>query len=184
MCEVGVYPEADIDKPTQIGPRGLIRSQTVIYCGNVIGADFVTGHHVVIREDNHIGQAVSIGTLSCVEHHVTIGDHVRIHSQVFVPEFTTIGENTFVGPNVVFTNARYPRGKHAKERLVGPSIGRNVKIGANATILPGVVIGDNSVIGAGSVVVNDVPPNTVVVGNPARMIKTIDEIDEYRGDDQ
>lgn len=134
----------------------------------------------MIREGNDIGDDVSIGSHSIVEHHVKIGSGVRLHSNVFVPEYSILEDGCWLGPNVVITNARYPRSPHAKEHLQGAIVRRGAKIGANATLLPGVVIGENALVGAGAVVVEDVPPNSVVVGNPARIIKTITDIAEYR----
>jgi acetyltransferase-like isoleucine patch superfamily enzyme len=164
---------------TRIGAHAVIRSHTVIYAGNRIGDNFQSGHGVLIREENEIGDDVSIGSHSTVEHHVKIGHGVRLHSNVFVPEFSILEDECWLGPNVVVTNARYPRSRKAKEQLKGASIKRRAKIGANATLLPGVVIGENALVGAGAVVVADVPPNAVVVGNPARVIKSVDEIEEY-----
>ncbi|MBI5034800.1 MAG: dual specificity protein phosphatase family protein [Chloroflexi bacterium] len=168
------------DLGTIIGARAVIRSHTVIYAGNVIGDDFQTGHGALVREENKIGDNVSIGSHSIVEHHVTIGNGVRIHSNVFVPEFSILEDDCWLGPNVVVTNARYPRSKNAKENLQGATIKRGAKIGANATLLPGVVIGENALVGAGAVVIDDVPDGAVVVGNPARVVKQIDEIEEYK----
>jgi UDP-3-O-[3-hydroxymyristoyl] glucosamine N-acyltransferase len=91
---------------TVIGRNAVIRSHTVIYAGNTIGDDFQTGHHVMIRECNEIGSQVSIGTHSVVEHHVKIEDDARIHSQAFVPEYSVLEQGCWIGPNVVFTNAR------------------------------------------------------------------------------
>lgn len=165
---------------TRIGARAVIRSHTVIYAGNVIGDDFQTGHGVLIREENEIGNHVSIGSHTIVEHHVKIADNVRLHSNVFVPEFSILEEGCWLGPNVVVTNARYPQSKNVKENLRGAHIKRGAKIGANATLLPGVVIGENALVGAGAVVTHDVPDGAVVAGNPAHIIKTIDSIADYK----
>lgn len=162
-----------------IGDNAIIRSHTIIYAGNKIGNNFQTGHNVMIRECNIIGNNVSIGTGSCLEHHIKIGDYVRIHSQVFIPEYSIIEKNAWIGPNVVFTNAQYPKSKEVKNNLRGPYIESGAKIGANATLLPGILVGSNALIGAGSVVVYNVNKNDVVVGNPAKVIKQIKDINDY-----
>lgn len=177
-CIIGVPPRGhnDGDLDTLIGKGAIIRSHTVIYAGNVIGDNFQTGNKVNIRELNEIGNNVSVGTLSVIEHHVRIGNNVRIHSQVFIPEYTVIEDGAWLGPNVVLTNAKYPLSPDAKKNLKGPIIRKGAKIGANATLLPGVVVGENALIGAGSVVVRDVPDGAVVAGNPARTIRNISEL--------
>ena len=167
---------------TRIGPNAMIRSHTVIYAGNVIGANFQTGHGVMIRELNEIGDNVSVGTHSIVEHHVRIGNNVRIHSNAFIPEYSVLEDGAWVGPNVVFTNALYPLSPDAKANLKGPHLLPGAKIGANATLLPGVVIGRNALVGAGAVVVRDVPDGKVVVGNPARIIKDVTDLEAYQGE--
>ncbi len=181
-CIIGEIPRGK--KPgqlqTRIGARAVIRSHTVIYAGNVIGDDFQTGHGALIREQNEIGDNVSIGSHTIVEHHVRIGNNVRLHSNVFVPEFSVLEDDCWIGPNVVITNARYPRSRHVKEQLCGATIRRGAKIGANATLLPGVTIGVDALVGAGAVVTHDVPDGAVVAGSPARVIKRIEEIEEYR----
>lgn len=159
----------------------VIRSHTVIYAGNQIGAGFQTGHHVMIREENQIGDHVSIGTSSIIEHHVIIGDQVRIHSRVFVPEYSILEAGCWLGPGVMITNARYPLSRGVKESLKGAHIMPRAKIGANATLLPGVTIGENALIGAGSVVTKDVPENMIVAGNPARIIGSVNDIEGYQG---
>lgn len=161
------------DRATSIGSGACIRSHTVIYAGNRIGSGFETGHSVLVREDNEIGDRVSIGSGSVVEHHVRIGHGVRLHSNVFVPEFSTLEDGCWLGPNVVLTNARYPRSPRVKEELRGPVIESGARIGANSTLLPGVRIGRDALVGAGAVVTRDVPEGCVVVGNPARVSRRL-----------
>lgn len=178
FCLIGVPPRGAGagELPTRIGERATIRSHTVIYAGNVIGRRFETGHKVNIRESNEIGDDVSIGTLSVVEHHVRIGNDVRIHTQAFIPEYSVLEEGCWIGPHVVLTNAKYPLSPGVKRSLAGPIVGRGAKIGANATLLPGVVIGAGAIVGAGAVVVRDVPPGAVVVGNPARVVNDVSRL--------
>jgi acetyltransferase-like isoleucine patch superfamily enzyme len=178
FCIVGTPPRGkkDGELATVIGDGAVIRSHTVIYAGNVVGRNFQTGNKVNIRESNRIGNNVSVGTLSVIEHHVEIADNVRIHTQVFIPEFSVLEEGCWIGPNVVLTNAKYPLSPGVKDALIGPVIKKGAKIGANSTILPGVIIGENALVGAGSVVVKDVAPGAVVVGNPARVIRHVSEL--------
>ncbi|GAB4420913.1 MAG: acyltransferase [Bacteriovoracaceae bacterium] len=175
-CIIGVPPRgvAEGELRTIIGDNSVIRSHTVIYAGNKIGNSFQAGNKTNIRESNDIGHNVSIGTLTVVEHHVKIEDGVRIHTQVFIPEYSILKEKSWVGPNVVFTNAKYPQSPNVKNELIGPTIEKGAKIGANSTLLPGVVVGENALVGAGSVVTKNVEAMTIVMGNPARKVKNVD----------
>lgn len=177
-CVLGEPPRdaGDGDLPTIIGADAVIRSHTVVYAGNRIGRRLQTGHRVMIRESNEIGDDVSIGTGTVIEHHVTIGRGVRIHSNAFIPEFSVLEEGCWIGPNVVFTNAKYPLSPRAKTELRGPVVEKGAKVGANSTLLPGVRIGAGALVGAGSVVVKDVAPGTVVAGNPARRLKDVRDL--------
>lgn len=165
---------------TLLGDNALIRSHTVIYAGNRIGLNFQTGHGVMIRELNQIGDNVSVGTHSIIEHHVTIGNGVRIHSNVFIPEYCILEDECWIGPSVVLTNANYPRSKSVKDNLAGVVIEKGAKIGAGAVLLPGVRIGRNALVGSGAVVTRDVEENGVVVGNPSRLINHITNIPDYQ----
>jgi acetyltransferase-like isoleucine patch superfamily enzyme len=159
-----------------IGDDATIRPFTTLYAGSTIGARLQTGQGASIREDNVLGDDVSIGTNTVLEFGNRIGSRVRIHSGCFL-EMVTIEDDVFVGPNVVFTDDPHPMGcAHYTECRGGATVRRLARIGANSTILPGVVIGANSLVGAGSVVVDDVPEDTVVVGNPARAIRRVDEL--------
>jgi len=164
------------DGLTTIGDNAIIRSHTVIYGSNIIGNNFQTGNKANIREYNTIGDNVSIGTLSIVEHHVIIGNGVRIHSQVFIPEFTVLEDNCWIGPNVVITNAKYPKSSNVKKELKGALVKKNAIIGANCTLLPGVEIGEHAIVGAGSVVTKNVINYSVVAGNPAVPINSVNNL--------
>lgn len=174
FCIIGCPFRDYNDEKTVIGDNAVIRAGTVIYAGNRIGDNFRTGNKANIRELNEIGNSVSIGTLSVIEHHVIIRDGVRIHTQAFVPEYTVLDEECWIGPNVVITNARFPGHPDAKKDLIGVHVQSNAKVGANVTLLPGVVIGQNSLVGAGSVVTRNVPDNMIVAGNPAKTMREID----------
>lgn len=174
FCIIGIETLNSKNKITRIGAGSIIRSGTYIYQGNSIGKNFQTGNKVNIREDNFIADDVSIGTSSVIEHNIKISNGVRIHSQVFIPEFSLLEENCWIGPNVVFTNAKFPKHPNTKDNLKGPVIKENAKIGANVTILPNIIVGSGSLIGAGSVITKNVDSNSVVIGNPAKKIRTID----------
>lgn len=116
-----------------------------------------------------IGAGSKIDAFVYIEEDVVIGQDCTVRPFTFIPTGVVIGDGVFVGPNVTFTNDKYPSvsGEWTLEKTV---IEDNVGIGAGATILPGVTIGEGAIIGAGSVVVNNVPPNTTVAGNPASSI--------------
>jgi UDP-2-acetamido-3-amino-2,3-dideoxy-glucuronate N-acetyltransferase len=116
-----------------------------------------------------IGKDCNVCDFVFIENQVVIGDRTTIKSGVQVWDGVTIGSNVFVGPNVTFTNDKYPVSTNKDFQLLKTVIEDGVSIGANSTILPGVRVGSNAVIGAGSVVTKDVLPNTTVFGNPARI---------------
>jgi acetyltransferase-like isoleucine patch superfamily enzyme len=152
-----------------IGDRAEIRWGTVIYGDTQIGDDFKTGHSAMIRERTVVGNRVVIGTNTVVDGNVTIGDDVKIESSVYIPTHATIGSQVFIGPGAVLTNDKYPQRLRDQYVPSGPVLEDSVTVGANSTILPGVRIGEGSMIAAGSVVTKDVPPWSLVVGVPARI---------------
>jgi acetyltransferase-like isoleucine patch superfamily enzyme len=176
FCVLGALPSSGAKTPLHIGTGSIIRSHTILYGGSWVGDDFQTGHYVLVREDCRIGDRCSLGTGSILEFSVLVGDEVRLHSQCFVPELSILEDGCWLGPRAVLTNARYPDSPHAKHRLTGVRVGREARIGANATILPGVTVGQGALVGAGAVVTKDVPADTIVVGNPARPIGIVSEL--------
>ena len=182
-CIVGKPPRGagEGERPLAIGPGAVVRPFTTIYAGSVIGAGLQTGQGASIREGNRLGDDVSVGTNAVLEFGNRIGSRVRIHSGCFL-ELVTIEDDVFVGPNVVFTDDPHPMGCPRYEDCKGgATVRRLARIGANSTILPGVEIGEGSLIGAGSVVVEDVPEGAVVAGSPARVIKMVAELECWPG---
>ena len=159
-----------------IGRSPLIRSGSVIYAGTTIGSRLETGHNVVIREENRIGDAVRIWNSSTIDYGCVVGDRVKIHANCYVAQFTTLEDDVFLAPGVTIANDKYPGWEEAPVGLVGPRIRRGAQIGVNVTILPGIEIGAGALVGSGSVVTRDVPPGVVVVGNPAAPVRTVAEL--------
>ena len=163
--------------PLRFGASPTIRAFTTIYAGSTFGDRLQTGHGASIREDNVVGDDVSIGTHAVLEFGNRVGDRVRIHTGCFL-ELVTIEDDVFLGPHVVFTDDPHPMKCPDYERCKGGAVVRRLaRIGANCTLLPGVEIGENSLVGAGSVVVRDVPPGMVVAGSPARVIKAVADLE-------
>ena len=116
-----------------------------------------------------IGDYCNICDHVFIENDVVIGNRVTIKSGVQLWDGARLADDVFVGPNVTFTNDKFPRSKKYPEKFFETVIHSGASIGANATLLPGIIIGANSMIGAGAVVTRDVPPNAIVIGNPARI---------------
>lgn len=155
-----------------LGINAKLRSGSVIYQFVTIGSQFETGHGVIVREENEIGDSVSLWSHTIIDYGCRIGSRVKIHSQCYIAQFTVIEEDVFIAPGAIFANDKYPQSSH----LEGPQVKRGARIGVNVTILPGVVIGKEAMVGAGSVVTRNVPDGVVVAGNPAREMASVEEI--------
>ena len=151
--------------PPEIGANAVIRSGSRIYGDVRIGDGFVTGHDVLVREHTTIGDDVVVGTGTVLDGEVGVGSRVSLQTRVYVPTGSDIGSDVFVGPCAVLTNDTYPIRTEAE--LDAPTLEDHVSVGANATVLPGVTIGEESFVAAGAIVTRDVPPRTLAVGAPA-----------------
>lgn len=120
-----------------------------------------------------VGKNCNICDHTFIENDVIVGDNVTIKSGVQLWDGVTLEDDVFVGPNATFTNDKFPRSKVYPERFPRTVVRRGASIGANATVLPGIEIGENAMVGAGAVVTQSVPANTVVVGNPARIVRYV-----------
>lgn len=154
------------NSPLEIGEGAVIRSGTVIYRGVTIGDRFQTGHDVLVREGTEIGDDVLVGTNAAIEGETSIGSRVSIQTGAFIPTNTTVGDSVFVGPKAALLNDRYP--VRVDDGLVGPTLEDDASIGGNATVLPGITVGEGAIVAAGAVVTRDVPEWHLAKGNPAR----------------
>jgi acetyltransferase-like isoleucine patch superfamily enzyme len=149
-----IHSHALVESDT-IGPGTRIWAFAHVLKGAVIGADCNICDHSYIDED------------------VVIGDRVTIKGQVAIIDGMRLEDDVFIGPNATFMNDRFPRSRQWSWKCETMVIGRGASIGSGATILPGVNVGEGAMVGAGAVVTKDVPPFTVVVGNPARVIREV-----------
>jgi len=165
-----------ISKGAKVGGNCIIRSGTIIYETVSISDCVETGHNVLIREGSVVGEKTLVGSSTQLDGTVKVGKNVNIQSNAYIPHLTVIGDGVFIAPNVCFTNDPYPTSK----RLRGVVVEKDAIIGANSSIMAGVRIGENAVVGAGAVVTRNAPANTVVIGAPARPYMTRKEYDEKR----
>jgi acetyltransferase-like isoleucine patch superfamily enzyme len=142
---------------------------------NNIGEGTVIWQYAVILTKAVIGKNCNINCHTFIENDVLIGNNVTIKSGVYIWDGIIIQDDVFIGPNVTFVNDKYPKSKHYPEKFQMLNIGKGASIGANATILGGITIGEYAMVGAGSVVTKDVLPFSLVYGNPARPVGTVDK---------
>ncbi len=173
---IGYLPSRGTAHILTIGAGAHIRGGTIIYGGSRIGSHLETGHNVIIREENTIGDNFRIWNNAVIDYGCQIGNNVKIHNKVYVAQFTIIEDNVFLAPGVTLANDMHPGCPDSQECMRGPHIKKGAQIGINSTILPRVIIGENSVIGAGSVVTKDIPAGVVAYGNPARVMDDISNL--------
>lgn len=149
MPLIFIHPSADVQSES-VGDGTKIWQYTVVLPGARIGRDCNLNAHCFVEND------------------VVIGDRVTLKCGVYLWDGCRIGDDVFIGPNATFVNDRHPRSKQYPENFLPVVIGNGASIGANATILGGITVGERAMVAAGAVVTRDVPPETVVVGNPAR----------------
>lgn len=151
----------------------MIHSSADIQSRN-IGSGTRIWQYVVVLSNAVIGHDCNICSHCLIENDVILGDRVTVKSGVQLWDGLRVANDVFIGPNVTFTNDKFPRSKRHPESFSLTEIHAGASIGANATILPGIRIGRRAMVGAGSVVTRSVPPNAIVVGNPARIVGYVD----------
>ena len=150
-----------------IGANSIIRPSSTIFSNVKTGDNFKTGHNVLIREKTIIGNNVLVGSNVIIDGNVTIGNNVSIQGNVYIPTDVIIEDNVFIGPCAVLANDKYPIRK--KYNPMGPILRKGASIGANATILPGVEIGEGAMVAAGALVTHNVPAWKLAIGFPAEI---------------
>lgn len=165
LLRTGRWDDAD---GARVGRNCILRANGIVYSRAQLGDGVTTGHGFLIREDTVIGDRTLVGTAVTIDNRVRIGKAVILQTGVYLPTGTVVGDGAFLGPRACVTNddrmAREPW------KLEPVTIESFARIGANSTILPGVVVGRDAVIGAGAVVTRDVAAYTIVAGVPARPI--------------
>lgn len=164
--------EENLKGKTIIGENALIRSYSVIYHSVKIGDNFQTGHRVTIREKAEIGNNTRIGTLSDIQGYCKIGNYVNLHSNVHIGQKSKIEDCVWIFPYVVLTNDPTP----PSENLYGVTVEKYAIIATGSVVLPGITIKKEGFIGAGTVVSKNVEARSLVVGNPMKVLGTIDKI--------
>ena len=169
--------------PAVIGDGTIVSTGAIVFAGAQIGARVILGDQSCVRERVEIGDDVVLGRGSYVENDTTIGAMTKIQAEAYITAYSTLEEHVFIAPCVVTTNDNW-MGRTEKRfgNVKGPTVRRGARIGGGAILCPGIEIGEEAFVGAGAVVTKDVPPRTVVVGNPARVLREVPD-DELLEDD-
>jgi acetyltransferase-like isoleucine patch superfamily enzyme len=162
--------------PTEIGDGTVVSTGAIVLAGSPLGAGCILGDQSCVRERVTIGDDVVVGRGSLVENDTTIGRGTRIQAEAYVTAYSTLEEDVFIAPCVVTTNDNFMGRTERRTALMkGPTIRRGARVGGGAILCPGVEVGEEAFVGAGAVVIRDVPPRMVVVGNPARVLREVPE---------
>jgi acetyltransferase-like isoleucine patch superfamily enzyme len=160
--------------PTTIGDGTIVSTGAIVFAGSRVGARVILGDQSCVRERVEIGDDVVLGRGSYVENDTTIGAMTKIQAEAYITAYSTLEEHVFIAPCGVTTNDNW-MGRTEKRfgNVIGPTIRRGARVGGGAILCPAVEVGEEAFVGAGAVVTKDVPPRTVVVGNPARVLREV-----------
>src|SRR5438105_9695937 len=162
--------------PLELGAGTIVSTGAIVFAGTTIGDRAIIGDQACVRERCTIGDDVVIGRGALVENDTTVGSLTKSQADAYVTAYTTVEGGVFIAPRVITTNDNF-MGRTEKRHALrkGPTIRRGARVGAGAVLCPAVEIGEEAFVGAGAVVVGDVPPRVVVVGNPARVLREVPE---------
>ena len=160
--------------PAEIGDGTIVSTGAILFAGTRVGARVILGDQSCVRERVTIGDDVVVGRGTLVENDTTIGAMTKIQADAYITAYTTLEEHVFIAPRVVTTNDNFMGRTERRHGLVkGPTVRRGARVGGGAILCPGVEIGEEAFVGAGAVVTKDVPARTLVVGNPARVLRDV-----------
>ena len=160
--------------PTELGPGTIVSTGAIVFAGSRLGARVIVGDQACVRERVTLGDDVVIGRGSLVENDTTVGALTKIQADAYITAYSTLEDDVFIAPCVVTTNDNFMGRTEKRHDLIkGPTIRRGARVGGGAILCPGVEIGEEAFVGAGAVVIEDVPARVVVVGNPARVLRDV-----------
>jgi acetyltransferase-like isoleucine patch superfamily enzyme len=160
--------------PLVLGEGAAVLACAVVFAGSRLGNGVIVGDQACVRERCELGDGVVVGRGSIVENDTSVGARTTIQANAYVTAYSLLEEDVFIAPGVVTTNDNFmgrTEGRHGLR--AGPTIRRGARVGGGAVLLPGIEIGEEAFVGAGAVVLADVPARAVVVGNPARQIRDV-----------
>jgi acetyltransferase-like isoleucine patch superfamily enzyme len=160
--------------PLVLGSGTVVSTGAIVFAGTTIGERVIVGDQACVRERCTIGDDVVVGRGSLVENDTQVGARTKIQADAYVTAYSLLEEDVFIAPCVVTANDNFmgrTEKRHALRR--GPTVRRGARIGAAAMLLPGIEVGEEAFVGAGAVVIRDVAPRAVMVGNPARQIREV-----------
>lgn len=171
-----IFKDEKAYEPCKIGDNCLIGACVVIYINCIIGQDTLVADQAAVRENVTIGNKTIIGRGVCVENFTTIGNNCKLETNAYITAYSNIEDYVFIAPGVVTSNDNFAaRDKERFKHFKGVTVKKGGRIGAQATILPGKVIEEDGFAAAGSVVTHDVKKASIVVGNPAKLLKKVPE---------
>jgi acetyltransferase-like isoleucine patch superfamily enzyme len=168
--------------PLELGPGTVVSTGAVVFAGTTLGERVVVGDQACVRERCTIGDDVVIGRGSLVENDTSVGALTKIQAHAYITAYSLVEDSVFIAPCVITTNDNFMGRTEKRHELVkGPTIRRGARVGGGAVLLPGIEVGEEAFVGAGAVVLGDVPARAVVVGSPARQIREVPEEELLEG---